>query len=733
MPRASTSAHTLDSPGFRKSTPRRAAAQRASSNIASTSAQLLQTAIDLKGNGKARADEHDGDDRPRSTRKEGQARAKQERKRATDDKQEKPSKRRKVTDERPTSAPNAVGPTSRAAGALTQTATATEPQHHRARRKGRESKRKREAKRVRIAQTTGASSDGESSAYQPSHASDSDSDDAGGGGGARGIGLALTNASAVAAAATTGSDEIDWADPLSIPTMQPFRSRRYWQWLEFGIYTSALHDVASEKTHLGRALVEWELLRQHRAAEEEGMSEARRSAMEEDGLSRATSASGTPAGSMAATPDPEHQPSEEDEDATPRPTKRPRKRHPSYDPNRGLTPFPLTREASDRLEVDEDGVSLLPLPSAVALAKMARWPLHSSLVQQPNSSGMGHADPLEEALLAQYERVARSRHEETAPLPDPLRQAKAPSAYGPGGPFEHMQDGDLASDSDGSTSTSFEDNLANDDDQLLEPDSLPPSLAHIPRTIDSILLRLLDFVPKAPLPAYDYWMQRSRTEELLKDDRRHGFVRDECAPGWEEVLAIAKEMELPRHVLDKLEEQLIALFGPPSRSTTGRLPSPGLADKFVVRVQPRSNVEGSQLDEDETPAPTSPAPSSAIGMLDDDDSNDRSDRDSSAARISPSPAPPINPAASPAEAAPPGTASQPQPAAAAQKSGPSRTKGVRKKRVYKPYVYSEAQRARKAAYKRDLRQRAKAEREMASANIADEPAVDEGASAEVTE
>lgn len=550
LPRASTSAHTLDAPGFRKSTPRRAAGQRASDKIAATSAQLLQTVIDPSGKGKTRAfSQHE--ESPLATPAElSRSRTRGERKRVTDDKQDKASKRRKITDNRSHDVLEASVPIT---GLLNSARgpPANQPESEVAR-----PARKKRTKQVRIAPTAAATSDGETSVYQPSHASDSDaSHDAAAGP----IGLALANSGA---AALSTDEYVDWADPLSIPSAQPVRSRRYWQWLELGIYTSALHDVARAEAHLGKALVEWELLRQHRAGEEALARAAQGDngpdGQAEDEPSRACSAAiGTPAGSRVATPEPNQQPPAEDHDddnATPRPatttTKRPRKRVPvslsSHDPNRALTPFPVTRASTAQLEVDGDGVHLLPLPSAVALAKMARWPVHSSLVQSPDGGSNRREDALEEALLAQYERVARVRRE-AATLPAPVRQARAPSAYALGGPFGHLhgeipEDG--SSSSDGSAASSA-DEAGDDDDLLHEPESLPPSMTSIPPLIDSILLRLLDLVPKAPMPAYDYWMQKTRTEELLKDDKRQGFVRDECAPGWEEVLAVVKELEVP--------------------------------------------------------------------------------------------------------------------------------------------------------------------------------------------
>lgn len=561
MPRASTSAYTLDSPGFRKSTPRRAAAQRASTNIASTSAQLLQTAIELNGKGKERAATQDGGIPFEMAPEFARGRSRREGKRGTEDQQEKSSKRRKVTADQRTGASNIQDQGSQPSLSAQEPSLARKTSDQADGGTTRPPRKKRTKKHVRIAPHTIADpSDGETSTYQPSTASDSDSDDAAV---SRPIGRALANSTAAALAASD-DDRIDWADPLSIPTAQPFRSRRYWQWLELGICHSAVHDVARDESHLGRALVEWELLRQHRAAEE---ALARPVQSLEDGeaqpeSSRAGSAAlDTPHGSRIGTPEQPAAAEEDDveeEDATPRPTKRPRQRRadislPSHDPNRALTPFPVTRATAEQLEVDENGVNLLPLPSAVALAKMARWPVHSSLVQPPSEgeAPVAHSpDSLEEALLGQYERFARRRDAATLPALVPPRTARAPSAYAPGGPFEREQDGGAMQDDSGTGSDSDSsdelDNLEDDDDDLLlEPESLPPSMTSIPPTIDRVLLRLLDLVPKSPLPAYDYWAQRTRTEELLKDDKQRGFVRDECAPGWEEVLAIAREMELP--------------------------------------------------------------------------------------------------------------------------------------------------------------------------------------------
>lgn len=534
MPRASTSAQTLDTPGFRKSTPRRAAAQRATTTIASTSAQLLRDAAawqeERTGKGKARADDNEsqweGDEASYGPQK-GQVKRRQKRQSASKD--ERASKRRKLVG---TTAPQLPklpstpmeGPRGKTDAASTgparvdaAAAATSSPPPRPARKKRR--------KQVRIAQLAPLPTSDESSAYEPGSASEDDEPD-----------LGFPGPNAALGLAGQATVDADWADPLSIPTAQPVRGRRYWQALELGIVTSAVHDVASCEVHLGRALVQWELLRQRRAAEEADAVLPRDSVVGE-AEQQAVGAS------TLTTPEPESlaRQDDDDPDATPRPAKPQRRRRPmpTHDPNRSLTPFPLSRLTADRLEMDDDGVNLLPLPASTALAKMARWPVRRARISTPTYHTQ--MDALEEALLAQYERARRKEH---VSLPALGEHQRARSAYETGGPLDpSVQDSECVLED--SESESDRDSSHGDNELLDEVELLPPTLAAIPSTLDRLLTRLLDFVPKAPSPAYDYWMQKSRTEEMLKDDARAGFVRDRCAPGWEEVLAIAKELELP--------------------------------------------------------------------------------------------------------------------------------------------------------------------------------------------
>lgn len=105
-------------------------------------------------------------------------------------------------------------------------------------------------------------------------------------------------------------------------------------------------------------------------------------------------------------------------------------------------------------------------------------------------------------------------------------------------------------------------------------------------------------------------------------------------------------------------------------------------------------------------AQTSPAPSSATAVAEEEAADHPDSRGDSRAspRASESPAP------SSAD----GQRSRRLASTAASESATGASPPARptskKKRVYKPYVYSEAQRARKAAYKREMRRREKEQR-----------------------
>ncbi|GAA5994317.1 uncharacterized protein JCM10292_001992 [Rhodotorula paludigena] len=343
---------------------------------------------------------------------------------------------------------------------------------------------------------------------------------------------------------------LDLADPLRLPADGHVRGKRFWQGLERGVYRSALHDVAHDRTHLGRALVEWETLRRRREAEELEFAAGTRTGLDDaDGEEVAAS-------SPSATPRP----------LARRGPGRPRSSTYQVDPHNSLLPISLSRHSTDddaaQRRFDEDGREIIPLPSSVALAKMARWPSShpSDAAECPSSA----SSVLDEALLASYEEAQRQAR--VVP-PLPRQRVKPRSAYSAGGPFAPASP--AASDSSGSGSDS--DSLAEADEPL---DELPPAIAAIPPLLSSIVTRLVDFVPKEPLPTYDLWSAAKRDEEARKDDKARGIERGNAAPGWEEVLACARETGVPEHILAKLEQQLVALFGPSNKPPV-ELPLPG--------------------------------------------------------------------------------------------------------------------------------------------------------------
>uniref|UniRef100_A0A0K3CIE1 Uncharacterized protein n=1 Tax=Rhodotorula toruloides TaxID=5286 RepID=A0A0K3CIE1_RHOTO len=403
MPRASTSAQTLDSPaasassaaGFRAPS-KRSASRRASLNISRSR---------VKGKGKERArDEDDGSEWDEGDEGEGEyapkARQVKVRKRRRSEGVEEEARTKRRKEERAEEPPE-VEEKSR--------------KERTKRKKGKEKAveasdkpKKKSKKRVRIATPAPASSDVAGTDYTPSDADASDEADL--------IPHPIEGEQL---------EDDDWTDPLGIPSAQTIRGRKYWRLLDQGIYRSALHDAAGEGMDLGRALVQWEGLRRRREEEEEEKEEEWRALQrqreederveakkrKDDAVDEEESQAGTPAPGAKK--------------------KRPSAKAP-HDPYRSLHPFPLSRDpkadedADDprhRLEYDSDGAEILPLPSSVALGKMARWPVHSSVL----GNALG-PDSLEDALAAEYERVYRRNRPDPIPR---LRQRGPRSAYGP--------------------------------------------------------------------------------------------------------------------------------------------------------------------------------------------------------------------------------------------------------------------------------------------------------------
>ncbi|BGO90823.1 hypothetical protein NBRC10512v2_003079 [Rhodotorula toruloides] len=566
MPRASTSAHTLDSPaasasaaaGFRAPSSR-SASRRASLNISRSRGMG-------KGKGKERA--YDGEVEFAEWDEDGEgeggyapkARQLKVRKRRRSEGGEEGADVKRRKEERAEGPPEVEekGKEKRAK-----------------RKKGKEKAieapdkpKKKSKKRVRIATPAPASSGGAGTDYSPSDADASDAD------------LPLQ----ALEGASLSSD--DWTDPLGIPSAQTVRGRKYWRLLDQGIYRSALHDAAREGMDLGRALVQWEALRRRREEEEEAAEEEwralqlqKREEERNEAMKRKDDDAADDDESQAGTPAPGA-----------------RKKRPSakaaHDPCRSLHPFPLSRgpqnDDSDdprhRLEYDSDGAEILPLPSSVALAKMARWPLHSSVL----GSALG-PDSLEDALAGEYERVYRR----TRPDPIPRLRRRGPrSAYGPDGPLAPSSPS-AQPDLDSSTENDYDSDPLNSDADSPVP---PPSLLALPSLLDQLLTRLADCVPKSAFPAYDYWSTRERDEEGRKDDRKRGVERDRRGVGWEEVVSVAREMGIDEQILETLSAQLVALFGP-SRHPPVTLPPPGGYPSIQVKrrqAKPRASKKASK-------------------------------------------------------------------------------------------------------------------------------------------
>ncbi|GAA5860566.1 hypothetical protein JCM8547_000342 [Rhodosporidiobolus lusitaniae] len=440
---------------------------------------------------------------------------------------------------------------------------------------------------------------------------------------------------------------LDYADPAFIPPNPGRKSQKYWRSIEYGVYRTALHDVARDRAELGRVLVEWEMLRRRRAAEEkedEEREEAAREAEEgEEGAQQRADDEDRP-----PSPAPLDDPSEDDEQASdddlpppnqlqqtqtmkkkppaPKAKLKPKKAgvegvgnsvlkalaHLRHDPYRNLTPFPLPRdpdEAAKILTIDpEDGTQLLPLPSSMALAKMARWPVHPEVYEEgaaPSAKGF-------EEVLRDVAEEARVRDPKKKLVEEPPREKRkrVRSAYGPGGPLEGWgspprPSSAMSSSSSASSASDFEDSASNVDCDLdLPPSTFSPSFtppvdtSSIPPLISTLLLRLLDFVPKSTFPAPDYSRAKKAADLNRALDLVHRTGRDENAPGWEEVLALARESEgVPDRVVDKLEDQLVAIYGPPTRGEITLPPvggKPFLPSKLLDKKKPKRDRKGAE-------------------------------------------------------------------------------------------------------------------------------------------
>ncbi|GAA6033664.1 hypothetical protein JCM8097_004372 [Rhodosporidiobolus ruineniae] len=438
-------------------------------------------------------------------------------------------------------------------------------------------------------------------------------------------------------------DEPDLSLPSSIPLNAARSTARYWRSLEYGVYRTALHDVARERCELGPVLVEWEGLRRRREAEERAET-----GDEEDRLEE------------GAQPDEDEalqdvQPDASSSSAIQQKPPRPTAAIDSSDdgdnylpsdvasppPNQARSrPRPRQRKKLPRAPHSAASASpaVLPLPSSLNLASVARWPvpLPTGAVYyeaETEADGTELEEMLREVAESEQDRLRRAGVALPPPMPEEgaggQKTKRARSAYGPGGPLEAWVGSPRAGSPAPSSSSA-----SSDDDADLEtaPLSSPPlssldlrastlsRLSALPSLLNTLLLRLLDFIPKSPLPAFDYWSAQDRAAYLKKEDGKRGIRREEGRPGWQEVVAVAREMDgVPDHIVNKLEEQLVALFGPSARGPIA-LPPPG-GDPFPApysaprrrRKAKKEEDEGDADSESDGGAPKRMAAKAAIG------------------------------------------------------------------------------------------------------------------------
>ncbi|GAA5884304.1 hypothetical protein JCM16303_003627 [Sporobolomyces ruberrimus] len=388
-----------------------------------------------------------------------------------------------------------------------------------------------------------------------------------------------------------GEELLDYSNPLNLPrttlgNQQRRTSKKYWRGLEYGVHRSALFDAVAGggngENDLAKLVWGWEGIVKETEKEEEqrkgqeGDDEAEGEGGEKEGnrmrkrgrprLPRLNGREGSRSRS-----------------ATPQTLRRSARSNAGYssatlagddgEDTEGRT----TRNATPMLGAEEEEATLA-LPSARTLDQMARWPLYpAELIDY--SLQIGQRYNLQEELEILAEQTRRRNHQllrSSRDEPLPRNRRKILSAYSSGGPFASTTRQSSSPDS-GSDSLFDSESDSSSSFSTSTPSNYPPSFLQIPTTITSILDRLGDFVPKQPLPALDIWSVKLREEgiklekekeakkkEDLEDEgeEREKKKRRKRAPGWREVVAVARENEsIPRHVVEKLEEQLKEIYG----------------------------------------------------------------------------------------------------------------------------------------------------------------------------
>ncbi|GAA5892264.1 uncharacterized protein JCM6883_007301 [Sporobolomyces salmoneus] len=362
-------------------------------------------------------------------------------------------------------------------------------------------------------------------------------------------------------------ESLDYSNPHNLPRQTHAHQRRrtskkYWRNLEFGVYRSAVVDTVKEENGLDGLLLGWDkLVKRQRKLEEREKAVAEGDDEAEEEGEEGKKGKGRPTKRKVEK-------NEQEDSPAPTPgrkkTGRPLRQH-----RIALISTPKGTPVENGDEDDSDAEPKFPLPSAETLSQMARWPLYP--VQLLNFAAQsGQRIDLQEELQVLAEQTRR----ETVSLPERqlrIPRRKIPSAYSAGGPLSNRSsptsdDSEPDFDSDSSTSSI---------DLPSPPPFYPPSFLSIPNTINSVLTRLSDFVPKEPLPALDIWSVKAREAELKKERERATEKgekeKERSVPGWREVVAVARENEgIPKHVVDQLEQQLKELYGvPPSTESEG--------------------------------------------------------------------------------------------------------------------------------------------------------------------
>ncbi|GAA5963830.1 hypothetical protein JCM3765_004032 [Sporobolomyces pararoseus] len=398
---------------------------------------------------------------------------------------------------------------------------------------------------------------------------------------------------------------LDYSNPLNLPrtnlgNQQRRTSRKYWRGLEFGVYRSALYDVVNGEggvggeNDLGKLVWGWEKLIQERRKDEMSLNEEGEQGDDENENNTRGEKEKKKRGRPRLPRGPKWE-RERSGSVTPRTPRTPRRRTRSN--TAGYSPAAIGDEedetgaeggggtndvANTGDEEEDEEEPRLALPSSQVLDKMARWPIYPNEIINYSIQAGQRIDFHEELeVLAEQTRRnnVRSAQLDNPPHLPRHHRSKIPSAYSASGSASAHSSQALNReanpesedfDSDSSSSSSL--------DLPSPPPFYPPAFIQIPQTVNAVLQRLSDFVPKEPLPALDIWSVRER-EEGMKLDReakeneakKEGKKVEDSRTGWKEVIAVARENEsIPEHVVDKLEQQLKEMYGEASIGEEGQ-------------------------------------------------------------------------------------------------------------------------------------------------------------------